>query len=61
MLTVLRFIASLIICLVALLLPYQIRITYFKLVSEAVHLPFKLFGRLAQWLLKELQVRNPYE
>ena len=61
MLMPIRFLFALIVCLIALLLPYKLRVLYFKIVSELVHLPFKVFGKLARWILKELQIKNPYE
>lgn len=56
-----RFLFSFIICLIALLLPYKLRSYYFIFISELVHLPFKLFGKLSKWLMKSLELKNPYE
>lgn len=61
MLTAIRFLIALVICAVSLLLPYNLRIIWFKLVSTVVHLPFKLFGLIARFLIKELDIKNPYE
>lgn len=61
MLVALRFLIALVICTVALFLPYTLRIYWFKLVSEVVHIPFKLFGWMARFLIKNLDIKNPYE
>jgi hypothetical protein len=61
MLTAIRFLFAFLICLIALALPYSLRIIWFKLVSETVHLPFKLFGWTARFLIKQLEIKNPYE
>lgn len=60
-LIIVRLIFSSLICLIALLLPYRLRLMWFQMISFLVHLPFKLFGALAKWMLKELGVQNPYE
>jgi len=56
-----QIIISFIVCSVALLLPYRARIIYFRIVSELVHLPFKIFGFISKWMLKQLDIENPYE
>lgn len=56
-----RLLISLIVCIIALILPYKIRLVFFKIVSEIVHFPFKLFGFIAKWLLKQLNAGNTYE
>lgn len=61
MLTALRFLIAFVICVVALVLPYALRILWFKAVSELVHLPFKLFGLIARFLIRQLDIKNPYE
>lgn len=61
MLTALRFLIAFVICIIALMLPYRLRIIWFQVVSEAVHLPFKLFGLVARFLIKQLEIKNPYE
>lgn len=57
----LRLLAGLLICLPALLLPYALRIRYFLFIAWLVHLPFYIFGTFAKWMLKKLEVENPYE
>lgn len=61
MLTAVRFLIALVICVFALILPYALRILWFKIVSELVHLPFKLFGLIARFLIRQLDIKNPYE
>lgn len=61
LLTGIRFFVASMVCVVALLLPYRLRIYFFQFVSFWVHLPFKIFGSLSRWMLKELGVQNPYE
>lgn len=58
---ILRFLVSALVCLVALLLPYRLRLLWFRAVSELVHLPFKIFGFIAAYLLKQLEIENPYD
>lgn len=60
MLTAFRFLVAMVVCLIALLLPYSLRILWFRLVSEIVHLPFKIFGLIARFLIKQLEIKNPY-
>lgn len=55
LLSIPRIIISFIICFIALLLPYRLRISFFKIVSELVHFPFKLFGWMAKFMLKQLR------
>ena len=61
MLTAIRFLIALVICIIAICLPYSLRIFWFKLVSELVHIPFKVFGLIARFLIKQLDIKNPYE
>jgi hypothetical protein len=56
-----RVAIAFLVCTVALLLPYRARVFYFYLISELVHLPFRLFGRLAKQILKQTQTPNPFE
>ena len=58
---VLRFIFSLFVCSIALLLPYKLRIFWFFLISGVIHLPFKLFGAIAKFLIQQTKSDNPYE
>jgi hypothetical protein len=41
----------------ALAMPYSIRMGYIGFLSHVIHLPLKLFGRVAHFLLKELNIR----
>lgn len=61
MLNVLRFPVAVLICMIALALPYRLRVLWYRLVSECVHLPFKIFGGLSVYLMKKLEIENPYE
>jgi hypothetical protein len=61
LLTGVRFLIAGFVCTLALALPYRPRIYWFRFVSFWVHLPFKAFGSLARWMLKQQDVKNPYE
>lgn len=61
MLKVLRFIVALVVCTIAILLPYRLRIFWYRFVGEVVHLPFRIFGYLSKTLLSQLKIENPYE
>jgi hypothetical protein len=56
----LRLVLGVFICVPALLLPYRLRIVYLLMVAWLVHLPFFIFGSFAKWMLKKLEVENPY-
>lgn len=58
---ILRLCFGLMICLPPLLLPYGLRMRYFILVAWLVHLPFYIFGSFSKWMLKKLEVENPYD
>lgn len=47
--------------LIAVLLPYRARVVYSRALAWLVHLPFVLFGRLARFLLQQLELANPYD
>lgn len=49
-----RFCVGIIIISPALIMPYQIRTSYFKFVSFFVHLPFIVFGKFARFLVDKL-------
>lgn len=49
-------IAAIAILTPALLLPYRLRVQYTAAVSTMFHLPFKLFGKVARFLLDELNI-----
>ena len=55
-----RFLFSLLICTIALVLPYRVRVAYFQFVAWLIHLPFKLFGQLARFIMKQTGTENPY-
>jgi hypothetical protein len=56
----LRILIGGLICLIAILLPYRLRIFYFSLVASLVHAPFILFGKLAKMILASTNTPNPY-
>jgi len=45
-----------IICAPALFMPYRMRILYINAFSYLLHAPFKLFGKLARFLLNQLNI-----
>lgn len=51
-----KLIAAVSILTPALLLPYRFRVQYTALVSLMFHLPFKLFGKVARFLLDQLSI-----
>ncbi len=57
---ILRTLVAIIVCGIALLLPYKARLAYFSMVAFCVHLPFYVFGHLAKFILKKLDSENPY-
>lgn len=64
LLTPVRMLITLGLGLIALALPYRLRLELLQLVAALVHLPFKAFGRLARYLLSQTASRaedaNPY-
>ena len=50
----LRFLVACLVCGVALLLPYRLRVWYAGLVAWIVHAPVILFGRMGRSLLAKL-------
>lgn len=40
----------------AIIMPYRMRMRYISMLSSVMHAPFKVFGRLARRLLKELDI-----
>ena len=50
----LKVLAALLLCSIALLLPFRARVLFGRLLAWAAHAPFILFGRLARLLLREL-------
>ena len=55
-----RFFFGIILCLLGVVLPYRARISYVQFLAAAVNLPFRLFGELARFLMKKLDMDNPY-
>jgi hypothetical protein len=60
MLKSLRFLAALFVCTVALLLPYRMRLVWFRAVAAIVHFPFRLFAWTARFIMRRTQTENPY-
>lgn len=58
--SLIRFLFSIVVCTVAIVLPYRMRIHYFKLIANLIHLPFKIFGKLSQYILKQTRTENPF-
>lgn len=61
MLRMIRFIIALGVCLIALLLPYRARLLWYQLMAWLVHLPFRIFGALARFIINKTKTDNPYE
>ena len=55
-----KVVLAFLLCGVALLLPYRVRVLYSQLVAWVAHAPFILFGRLARYMLKGLGLAGPY-
>lgn len=51
-----KWLFSCVLCFVAILLPYRPRVAYIQGLSFLIHLPFKLFGKLGQFLLGKLNI-----
>jgi hypothetical protein len=51
-----RYCVGLVLCLVALVLPYRPRGAYNRFLSFVIHTPFVLFGFLARFLLRRLSL-----
>ncbi len=47
-------------CSIAIILPYKLRIIFLKFLSRTLHFPFIIFGKLTSYILKELEIKNPY-
>lgn len=45
-----------VLCAVALVLPYRLRLWYMQGVSATVHLPYDMFGRLVRYLMAKLHI-----
>lgn len=50
-----RFFFAFLICGIALFFPYTARAYYFRAIAGFVHLPFKLFGFISKFILRQLQ------
>lgn len=51
--TFLRFALAVLVCGLALVLPYRARTAYFRIVAYAIRLPYVSFGRLAKYLTEK--------
>jgi hypothetical protein len=51
-----RFLLGVLICAIALLLPYRARLRYNQFLSFLIHTPFVLFGIVARSLLERLDL-----
>lgn len=54
--TWLRFLLGLIVCGIAICLPYRARIRFIQVISFVAHAPYLVFGRLARFLLRRLSI-----
>ena len=52
----LQFCAGIILCAVALALPYRARTLYIQALGAVAHFPYRVFGRLTSFLLAELKI-----
>jgi hypothetical protein len=50
----LKLAAAVLICSVAVLLPYRLRGLFGRTLAFLIHIPFILFGKLARYLMREL-------
>ncbi len=57
---VFRFLFAVPLCLVALFLPYGLRMRYTHLFAFLFHLPFVLFGRITRYLFRKLGI-DPHD
>ena len=46
--------------LIALLLPMSARRHFYSFVAWVTHLPFRVFGRVARYILEQTETENPY-
>lgn len=60
-LRLIRFLVALLICLVAVILPYKLRLYWYQWVAQFVHLPFRAFGALARFIMTKTNTENPFE
>ncbi len=51
-----RFLLGIVICAIALVLPYRARIRFNSVLSFLIHTPFVIFGILARALLRRLDL-----
>jgi len=56
-----RFVIAFVVCSVALVLPYRARLLWYQLIAWMVHLPFRAFGALARFIMKQTKTANPFE
>ena len=60
MLRAIRFLVALIVCLVAVALPYRLRLLWFGAVAAVAHIPYRLFGKIARFVMRQTGDANPY-
>lgn len=52
----LQFCAGILLCSIAVVLPYRARTLYIRGLGAAAHFPYHIFGRLTSLLLAELKI-----
>lgn len=55
-----RFLIALFVCSIAFVLPYRLRLAWFSVTAAWVHLPFRLFGWTARFVMKQTGVDTFY-
>ncbi|CAN5726607.1 hypothetical protein BH10BDE1_BH10BDE1_29920 [soil metagenome] len=55
-----KVVVSAIVLLIALLLPMEARRHFYSIVAYCTHLPFRIFGRIARYILEQTETENPY-
>jgi hypothetical protein len=60
-LAMIRFVAALVICLIALVLPYRARLLWYQFMAQLIHLPFRAFAVLARFIMAKTKTDNPFE
>lgn len=51
-----QFCAGILLCSVAIALPYRARTLYIQGLGAAAHFPYRVFGKLTAFLLAELKI-----
>lgn len=55
-----KILVAALVLFVALVLPMDARRHFYSCVAYLTHLPFRVFGRLARFILEQTETENPY-